>query len=289
MYLTNPCSAMCRFPGGSQHPPSRASGVLPAASTGAVWGWGIWGAPRIHGVAAVASKGPGGPSQWLWAGCPVACACSMHEQGIASPKDSLHCQQHRGLAEPPPPPRPGSAGTCSSAADSGCFTGLAPPLPIPMTAACTGQWYRLSSEFYIKSIEAGIYSECTMAVAARAEPCSPRGARATKLWAEHLPPACSGPLGGPGSAQGQNPWEHPPPMFPSGSQMVLLGQGVRGRQGTGTGHSRDQPLAVCPGRDYVATLMRCGARRRRTMRGPVLLCRCCGEPWKQKGLSSSHR
>lgn len=43
-----------------------------------------------------------------------------------------------------PPPRPGSAGTCSSAADSGCFT------PSPLAAACTGQWHRFSSEFYIK-------------------------------------------------------------------------------------------------------------------------------------------
>lgn len=224
----------------------------------------------------------------------LPCACSRHEQGIVSPEDSLHCQQHRGLADPPPR-RPGQAlhGPAEVLPTQGVSQGWHPLSPSPWQHPAQGNGSgRLSSEFYIKSIEADIYSECTIAVAARAEPCSPSppsGARATRLWAAHLPPACSGSLGGPGSAHGQYPWEHPPLTFPSGSQMLLLGQGVRVGQGTGTEHSRDQPLAVCPGRGYVATLMRCGARRRRTMRGPVLLCRCCGEPWRQKGLSSSHR
>lgn len=86
-------------------------------------------------------------------------------------------------------------------------------------------------------------------------------------------------------------------MPPSPGMGVRESSGTQWGQGTGTGHGRHQPLllpcerlgTVCPSRDYVETLMRCWARRRRTMRRAGLLRRCWGELWRQKGLSSSHR
>lgn len=71
---------------------------------------------------------------------------------------------------------------------------------------------------------------------------------------------------------------------------LFLGHEVGRGPGTGTGHNPcTGPGAVRPSRDYVETLIRCGARRRRRTRKAGLLRRCWGELWMQRGLSSSHR